>query len=445
MPSALEETEKAIAGLRLSDDVLRQISAKLLDQFNKGLGRATHNDAEVKMFVTYVRDVPDGTETGKYIALDLGGTNFRVLLITIRGETFDVVSHVFAVPYTKMTGSGIELFDHIAECLKYFIKSRNVTGDTIPLGFTFSFPCQQDGLNSARLIGWTKGFSCSDVVGKDVVQLLCEALERKRVTNIKPVTLVNDTTGTLMACSYKDRECRVGLIVGTGSNACYMEKLENVELFVGEKTGPAQVIINTEWGAFGDKGSLDFITTPYDKDIDKNSLNPGKQTFEKMISGMYMGELVRRIAEKLARDGILFKGKLSEKMTTVYAFKTKYVSMVENDPKCDKGAPEVLAKMEQLGTPQDCECLKRICEVVSTRASHLVATGIATILNRLKRPSTAVGVDGSVYRFHPHFHRRMVAKLEQLVNPAYKFTVVLTEDGSGCGAAIAAAVAARHK
>ncbi len=29
--------------------------------------------------------------------------------------------------------------------------------------------------------------------------------------------------------------------------------------------------------------------------VDEGSLNPGKQIFEKMISGMYMGELVRQV------------------------------------------------------------------------------------------------------------------------------------------------------
>lgn len=38
-----------------------------------------------------------------------------------------------------------------------------------------------------------------------------------------------------------------------------------------------QVIINTEWGAFGDNGCLDFIRTEYDNTIDRESLNPGKQ------------------------------------------------------------------------------------------------------------------------------------------------------------------------
>jgi hexokinase len=29
--------------------------------------------------------------------------------------------------------------------------------------------------------------------------------------------------------------------------------------------------------------------------VDEGSLNPGKQPFEKMISGMYMGEIVRQV------------------------------------------------------------------------------------------------------------------------------------------------------
>lgn len=48
-----------------------------------------------------------------------------------------------------------------------------------------------------------------------------------------------------------------------------------------------------------------------------------------MISGMYMGEIVRRIIVKLAADGLMFDGQLSEKFKTPYAFKSKYVSNVE--------------------------------------------------------------------------------------------------------------------
>jgi hexokinase len=52
------------------------------------------------------------------------------------------------------------------------------------LGFIFSFPCKQEGLASARLTAWTKGFSCSGVVNHDVVKLLQEAMNEKVILNI---------------------------------------------------------------------------------------------------------------------------------------------------------------------------------------------------------------------------------------------------------------------
>lgn len=85
------------------------------------------------------------------------------------------------------------------------------------------------------------------------------------------------------------------MILGTGTNACfmdtvyinegsrpnnqnYMETVDNdTDLWDGDTVEPRQVIVNTEWGAFGDDGCLDFIRTQYDQEVDKVSLNPGKQ------------------------------------------------------------------------------------------------------------------------------------------------------------------------
>lgn len=94
---------------------------------------------------------------------------------------------------------------------------------------------------------------------------------------IEVAAILNDTTGTLMACGFKNPKCRIGVILGTGSNACYVEKTKNCELFNGSPDEKDEVIINTEWGAFGDKGSLDFVATEFDREIDANSINPGKQ------------------------------------------------------------------------------------------------------------------------------------------------------------------------
>lgn len=51
--------------------------------------------------------------------------------------------------------------------------------------------------------------------------------------------------------------------------------------------------------------------------------------FEKMISGMYMGEIVRLVLEKLRKSKLIFNGKGSEEMSTRGRFFTKYVSEIE--------------------------------------------------------------------------------------------------------------------
>ena len=91
------------------------------------------------------------------------------------------------------------------------------------------------------------------------------------------VAILNDTVGTLMSCAHSDRNCQIGLILGTGTNACYVEKLKDVETWDGELDEPGEVIVNTEWGAFGNNGVLDFIRTDCDEEVDNASLNHGKQ------------------------------------------------------------------------------------------------------------------------------------------------------------------------
>lgn len=133
------------------------------------------------MLPTYVRAIPNGSESGDFLALDLGGTNFRVLLVQILNGKVHMESDVFPLNQTLMQSDAVTLFDYIADCISLFVKKKEIKGKTLPLGFTFSFPVQQHSLVSGDLIRWTKGFSADGVEGKDVVLLLKEALERKQV------------------------------------------------------------------------------------------------------------------------------------------------------------------------------------------------------------------------------------------------------------------------
>jgi len=82
----------------------------------------------------------------------------------------------------------MQLFDYIAGCIAAFVREHHLETKSLPLGFTFSFPCRQEGLAVGRLETWSKGFKCSGVVGEDVVSLLHEAIKRRSVSvyiNIK--------------------------------------------------------------------------------------------------------------------------------------------------------------------------------------------------------------------------------------------------------------------
>ena len=80
---------------------------------------------------------------------------------------------------------------------------------------------------------------------------------------------VNDTIGTLLAVGICDPNCHIGLIVGTGTNACYMENLDRIPKFTGDRSRYSKVVVNTEWGAFGDNGELDAYLTHFDLELDK--------------------------------------------------------------------------------------------------------------------------------------------------------------------------------
>ena len=71
-----------------------------------------------------------------------------------------------------------------------------------------------------RTHSWTKGFSCGR--GEDVVGLLREAIARRGDIKTDVAAILNDTTGCLMACAWKNQKCRIGMIIRIGSNACYI-------------------------------------------------------------------------------------------------------------------------------------------------------------------------------------------------------------------------------
>ncbi len=409
-------------------------------QMDKGLAG---KKSSLEMLPAFV-DRPSGKEKGKFIALDLGGSNFRLLQLELkgRGRIEKLAERKFVLKEKCIKGKGKDLFDFIAGCIKRFVKEKGIAGTKKSnIGFTFSFPIRQAGIASGVLMYWTKGFCAEGVVGKDVVGLLNRALKEKGLHNIKVAALVNDTVGTLVARAYREPECDIGVIFGTGTNACYREKISRILKMKGRKAKSAYMIINTEWANFNK-----INTTLYDRMLDKNSANPGDHILEKMISGMYLGEITRLVMLDLIKGGVLFNGKVRQALKVSWGIKTEYMSYIAADRTA--GLVKTNSLFRKLGIKdsrrQDRQVVKKICNFISGRAAYLSAAALAAVILKidpdLSRRHT-VAVDGTVYEKYPGFANGINACLKSIfAKNSSKIKIKLTKDGSGIGAAIIAAV-----
>ena len=179
----------------------------------------------------------------------------------------------YVVKEELRTGSGEELFDFFASTIKEFYEESGIESKAFrKLGFTFSFPCKQVSIKEGYLLHWTKGFSASGVEGQDIGRLLQEALKRKNMS-IEVVAIVNDTVGALVSHSYVDPSTYIAVILGTGTNAAYVERIDAIPKWKGLKPVSGEMIINTEWGAF-DNESVVLPFTQYDLQLDRESFHP---------------------------------------------------------------------------------------------------------------------------------------------------------------------------
>ena len=421
---------------------MRDLYAFFMSEAKAGLAG---EPSSLRMLPTFVDRRVTGAERGDFYALDLGGTNFRVLRVPLlgNGKVGKVTQAKFTIPREIKQGSSEGLFGFLADSVATFLATQCGGNPSGALGFTFSFPTVQDSLNSGRLIVWNKEFSAEGVVGKDVVALLNEQFASRGIA-LEVKALANDTVGTMEAAAYSYPSASMGVILGTGTNAAYVEKTANVTKWQGPPS--AEMVINTEWG------NLDTaaVMTLADAQIDAASQNPTLQRFEKMISGMYLGELCRVSVlspEVLPAFSDGFAAGLKTKFGERMSLPTALMSQVEKDssPRLSTAAAALAAAGLPSSTLRDRVLLREACVGISTRAARLSAVGVVALLEQMggeSSESATVAVDGTVFEAYPFFKERMEFGIELLVGRqrASAIELILAKDGSGVGAAIIAAL-----
>ncbi|KAJ3348174.1 hexokinase A [Entophlyctis luteolus] len=441
----------------LSTDKLNQIVRLFVVEMKKGLAA---DGQSLLMIPSHVTSLPTGREHGSYLVLDLHAAMLRVAEVVLDGHSnARSRQKTFTISQKHKTLPRDELFDYLAECLAEFIhddESDSVVSSPplerpslFKLSFTFSFPSTQKSLDAGSLILWTKGFANPGVVGEDVVQLLRAALVRKGIANIvEIVALANGTTTNLVGHAYTQPSTLAGVIVGTGTNCAYVESVENITKLdrrTLKNKDAKDMVVNVEWGGFDD-GEVIIPRNKYDVKVDRSSKEVGKRTFEKMISGMYLGEIVRFALMDLTKTGDIFRAGGSPELQKANSFETSFMARIERDHSLDLGDTRtVLEGMLKIPhtTLADRRLVKSLCELVGKRSARLTAAAVAAIVTKMnKLDGCTVAIGGSLFESYPHYSNRMRDAMQEIFGITAEY-VVLEQIGNviGQGGAVVAALA----
>ena len=114
--------EQMLDGFNLSEEETDRLKTKFNEEVDLGLKHGLEKSS-LQMENTYVPDLIDGSEDGMFLALDLGGTNFRVLLCKLVGGKIikEEIKH-YIINEILRTGPGIKLFDFLAACIANFLQ-----------------------------------------------------------------------------------------------------------------------------------------------------------------------------------------------------------------------------------------------------------------------------------------------------------------------------------
>ncbi|KAJ1973332.1 hypothetical protein H4R35_004174, partial [Dimargaris xerosporica] len=254
--AALQELEAEFAA---PPELLNNVVHGLHKSMDAGL--TDMHSPRLAMLPSFIVGNAKGSEQGRCLALDLGGTNFRVCEVVLKGRhgEYSVRQQKFPIPQSLKTAPITQLNAFIADGIASFLRDHAlrdeddgnvlssspldhqisslpsspgptdapVVKQVISLGYTFSFPVYQRDLCHGELVQWNKGFNCPGAVGQDVVAQLQLALEARQI-HVQVTALLNDTVGALVACSYRYPNTVLGAILGTGSNTAYMEKVARI-------------------------------------------------------------------------------------------------------------------------------------------------------------------------------------------------------------------------
>jgi hexokinase len=407
-------------------EALEAIARELTRQMARGLAG---EPSSLRMLETFTRQ-PTGRERGRVVVVDWGGSKARAGVVELdgAGAARAEAEETHAFSEREKEGAPEAVFDLIAEAVGRVVRARRIA--QAPLGFVYSYPARLERIDRAVALATTKGWRLRGLVGQDVAGLLRAALGRAGLAGVTVTAVANDTVAVLMLQSYRARgrdpeahPADIGLILGTGTNQA-------------ADLGPAG-IRNLESGNFD---GVAPVQTRYDIALDR-ALDPGAQRFEKMVSGRYLGEILRRVLETVS-------GWAAPALARPFALDGVHLSRIAADRTGALDDVDVLLRALGIeSSRREREAVRALGAAIVRRAARLVAAALLGTLRfldpRLDGRRT-IAVDGSLWGGYPGFEALVRETLVELAGAgrAGRIETVFVKDSTSAGAAVIAAVAA---
>lgn len=339
-----------------------------------GSPNGSSNDASsLLMIPTYIEMEKELPVNEPVIAIDAGGTNFRVAVIHIDESKKIIIDDfkLWPMPGTKGEIGKEEFFDTMASYIEPVINR------SYKISFCFSYPAQILPNRDGRLIKFSKEVKVRDVEGELIGRNLLDALKKRGCTGEKSIIILNDTVATLLAGKAASPgrifDGYIGFILGTGTNICYAEECKKIAKVPELKEKEGSMLINAESGAYNKvpRGRIDI-------EFDSTTTNPGDFVFEKTISGAYQGGLLMSVLQKAAAEGIISAG-TAAKLAGISELASRDIDEFLYYP---YGSNVLASCISSSGHDDDRIALYYIIDGLLERAARFIAFSLTAVLEK---------------------------------------------------------------
>ncbi len=427
MNRSKEKVERFLAVHSLSAAAINPAAVldDFLDEMKRGLEGKKSSLVMIPTFITIDKPIPAGKSV---IAVDAGGTNLRVATVRFdeKGVPFIDNYSNYEMPGARQEVGKDEFFDLFAQYLE------PVAALSDRVGFCFSYAAEITPDCDGKLLTWTKEIKAPEVIGQFIGRNILDRLKKKGFS--PKITLLNDTVATLLAGKSVGAPRRyssyIGFILGTGTNTSYVERNCHITKRSDLDPNGAQAI-NVESGNFGrcPRGDIDLS-------FDSLTANPGAYTFEKMISGAYLGGLCLHSLKVAANEG-LFSSEGARVVTSIANLSTVEMDAFLRNPFAEGEHP--LSRLPE----DDKEVGLRIFIAIVERAALLAAINISAAILKSGGGSSplhpvCVNADGSTFYKTKDFKLRVEECLRQILGPReISYEIIRVDDSPLLGAAVA--------